>query len=202
MTADPTSRAACIRRPGPSARYLVLMLIVTASCLLSPQVHASDAEIHDVRTLLSNGVYRLGARIDFNLNDTLRQALQNGVPLVLELRIEVMREREWLWARRVAELSQRFGLQYHALTRRYLVNSYSTGVQHSFLELEEALEYIGNIYDLPLIDANLLDPEQSYWVRMRADLDIESLPTPVRLWAYLGSDWSLKSDWHQWPLQP
>jgi hypothetical protein len=178
------------------------VLIAMAAWWLSPQVRASDAEIRDVRTLLSNGVYRLGARIDFNLNDTLQQALQNGVPLVLELRIEVIREREWLWADRVAQLSQRFGLQYHALTRRYLVNNYSTGVQHSFLELEEALDYIGNVYDLPLIDANLLDPEQSYWVRMRADLDIESLPTPVRLWAYLGSDWSLKSDWHQWPLQP
>jgi hypothetical protein len=82
------------------------------------------------------------------------------------------------------------------------VKNYSTGVQHSFLELDEALDYTGNIYDLPLIDANLLKPEQSYSVRMRADLDIESLPTPVRLWAYLGSDWSLKSDWHQWPLQP
>jgi len=37
---------------------------------------------------------------------------------------------------------------------------------------------------------------------MRADLDVESLPTPVRLWAYLGSAWSLKGDWYQWLLQP
>lgn len=163
---------------------------------------AGDAQIRDVRTLLSDGVYRLGARIDFHLNDTLQQALQNGVPLVLELRIEVIRERDWLWADREAHLRQRFGLQYQALTRRYLVNNYSTDVQYSFLELEEALDYIGNIYDLPLIDANLLKPQHTYWVRMRADLDIESLPTPVRLWAYLGSDWSLQGDWQRWPLQP
>lgn len=163
---------------------------------------AGDAQIRDVRTLLSDGVYRLGARIDFHLNDTLQQALQNGVPLVLELRIEVIRERDWLWADREAYLRQRFGLQYQALTRRYLVNNYSTDVQYSFLELEEALDYIGNIYDLPLIDANLLKPQHTYWVRMRADLDIESLPTPVRLWAYLGSDWSLQGDWQRWPLQP
>ena len=68
--------------------------------------------------------------------------------------------------------------------------------------MSDALEYIGNVYDLPLIDANLLDPQHTYMVRMRADLDVESLPTPVRLWAYLGSAWSLKGDWYRWPLQP
>ena len=187
---------------GPRTRRRHLLLALVALCFLTLPTLASDAQIHDVRTLLSDGVYRLGARIDFRLNDTLQQALQNGVPLVLELRIEVIRERDWLWAERAAELRQRFGLQFHALTRRYLVDNYSTDVQYSFLELEEALDYIGNIYDLPLIDANLLKPQYTYWVRMRADLDIESLPTPVRLWAYLGSDWSLQSDWHQWPLQP
>ena len=187
---------------GHSTRRGYLLLVLVSLCFLAPPTLASDAQIRNVRTLLSDGVYRLGARIDFTLNDTLQQALQNGVPLVLELRIEVIRERDWLWAERAAHLRQRFGLQFHALTRRYLVDNYSTDVQYSFLELEEALDYIGNIYDLPLIDANLLKPQYTYWVRMRADLDIESLPTPVRLWAYLGSDWSLQSDWHQWPLQP
>ena len=195
-----TQDADPIRGRSTRSRYLLLALV--ALCFLTLPTLASDAQIRNVRTLLSDGVYRLGARIDFSLNDTLQQALQNGVPLVLELRIEVIRERDWLWAERAAQLRQRFGLQFHALTRRYLVDNYSTDVQYSFLELEEALDYIGNIYDLPLIDANLLKPQYTYWVRMRADLDIESLPTPVRLWAYLGSDWSLQSDWHRWPLQP
>ena len=198
--AYPTRSAEGMR--GSSGGYQRPWLTLLLLCCLALPALAGDTEIREVRTLLSDGVYRLGARIDFNLNDTLQQALQNGVPLVLELRIEVIREREWLWSERAAHLRQRFGLQYHALTRRYLVDNYSTDVQYSFLELDEALDYIGNIYDLPLIDANLLSPEHSYWVRMRADLDIESLPTPVRLWAYLGSDWSLQSEWQQWPLQP
>jgi hypothetical protein len=72
----------------------------------------------------------------------------------------------------------------------------------SFSSMRDALEYIGNIYDLPLIDAQLLEAGQTYFVDMRADIDVEALPTPVRLWAYLGSEWSLKSKWFRWPLQP
>ena len=200
MTQHPTAWTNGNRALGARRRCLRLALLLL--CAFVTHVAASATQIHDARTLLVEGVYRVGARIDFNLNETLRDALQNGVPLVLELRIEVIHEREWLWPERVAYLRQRFRLEYHALTQLYLVRNFSTGVQYSFRDLSEALEYVGDVYDLPLIDANLLKPDQTYQVRMRADLEIESLPTPVRLWAYLGSDWNLQSDWYQWPLQP
>lgn len=155
-----------------------------------------------MRTLLVDGVYRLGARVKFDFNETLPEALHHGVPLLIELRIEVVHKRTWLWPVLVAELRQRFKLEYHVLSRRYLVYNYASGVQQSFRSMDAALGYIGELYDLPLIDAQLLDPSQHYQVRMRADIDIEELPTPVRLWAYLGSEWSLKSNWFVWPLQP
>ena len=173
--------------------WLTLILV----CLHTPPLSARETRIMDARTLLADGVYRIGARVEFDFNETLHDALHNGVPLLLELRIEVLRKRDWMWPDVVAELRQRFRLQYHALSRRYRVQNYSTDVQRSFRTMNEALDYIGNVYDLPLIDANLLKPQQTYTVRMRADLDVEALPTPVRLWAYLGSEWSLKSRWFQ-----
>ena len=172
------------------------------SGLASPPSWARETRIVDTRTLLVDGVYRLGAHVDFDFNDTLHDALHNGVPLLIELRIEVLRDRRWLWSETIAELRQRFKLEFHALSRRYLVENFSTGGQHSFATLNEALNYIGNIYDLPLIDAQLLGSRHRYLVRMRADIDVEALPTPVRLWAYLGSEWSLKSKWFEWQLQP
>jgi len=188
------------KRYDGKCRWCISLLV--ALCLVVGQPSARETRISAVRTLLADGVYRIGARVDFEFNETLHDALHNGVPLSIELRIEVLRDRRWLWAVVVAELRQRFELQYHALSRRYLVSNYSTGVQRSFSTMDDALEYIGNVYDLPLIDANLLEAQQAYLVQMRADLDVESLPTPVRLWAYLGSAWSLKGDWYQWPLQP
>lgn len=176
--------------------------LLLALCLLATPLSARETTISNTRTLLVDGVYRLGAHVDFDFNETLYDALHNGVPLLIELRVEVLREREWLWSELVAELRQRFQLQYHALSRYYLVRNFSSGAQYSFRTMNEALEYIGNVYDLPLIDAKLLEPKQNYEVRMRADIDVEALPTPVRLWAYLGSAWSLKGNWKQWPLQP
>jgi len=176
--------------------------LLLALCLLATPLSARETTISNTRTLLVDGVYRLGAHVDFDFNETLYDALHNGVPLLIELRVEVLQEREWMWSGLVAELRQRFELQYHALSRYYLVRNFSSGAQYSFRTMNDALEYIGNVYDLPLIDAKLLEPNQKYVVRMRASIDVEALPTPVRLWAYLGSAWSLKGNWKQWPLQP
>ena len=185
-----------------SGKYWWRACLLVVLCFWVGVSSARETRISDTRTLLSDGVYWIDARVDFEFNETLHDALHNGVPLIIELRIEVLRKRRWLWARLVAELRQRFELEYRALSQRYLVTNFSTGVQLSFSTMNEALEYIGDVYDLPLIDANLLEPRQTYMVRMRADLDVESLPTPVRLWAYLGSAWSLKGTWYQWPLRP
>ena len=168
---------------------------------MSLSAWSRETSISDVRALLVDGVYRLGAHVEIDFNETLPEALHNGVPLLIELRIEVLRKRVWFWPELVADLRQRFKLEFHVLSRRYLVYNYASGVQQSFRNMEGALAYIGDIYDLPLIDEQLLDPAQHYLVRMRADIDVEALPTPVRLWAYLGSEWSLKSRWFEWPLQ-
>jgi len=186
----------------PARRHGRLSLWLLSCCLLFSPVNAGKVQIHDTRTLLVDGVYRVGARVELTLNATLQEALHNGVPLVLKLGIEVIREREWLFPERVAELEQKFELEYHALTKSYLVRILSTGAQRSFRTLDHALAFIGNVYDLPLIDENLLRAGRKYWVRMRADLDVEALPTPIRVWAYLGSEWSLQGDWHRWPLLP
>ncbi len=186
----------------PALRRWRRLLWLLPCCLLLSPANADDVQIRDTRTLLIDGVYRVGARVDITLNETLQEALHNGVPLVLDLRVEVIREREWLFHERVAELVQKFELEYHALTKSYLVKVSSTGAQQSFRSLGSALAFIGNVYDLPLIDENLLRAGRKYWVRMRADLDVEALPTPIRVWAYLGSEWSLQGDWHRWPLLP
>ncbi len=198
---------ACGRRGGFRVRetgrhYLLILATLLMAAVTPLQAVAEQAQIHDVRILLVDGVYRLGARVEFSLNDTVREALENGVPLVLELQIQVVGEREYLWPETIAELHQRFSLRYHALSQRYLVRNLSTGVLQSFRFLDDALKAIGNIYDLPLLDANLLKADGDYRVRLRSQLDIESLPTPIRLWAYLGSNWRLNSGWYEWPLHP
>ena len=61
---------------------------------------------------------------------------------------------------------------------------------------------LGKIRNFPLLDEHLIGDKGHRYVRLRALLDIESLPSPMRPLAYLSSLWRLKSDWYEWPIEP
>lgn len=183
------------------ANWLVAVLL-WLGLGLSPCAHADGFTIRSVATHLQDKVYLLDANIDYQFSDAALEALRNGVPLIVLLDIKVEQERSWWLNRTIAELQQGYLLLYHALTEKYIVNNLNSGAQENYDQLSTALTALGKIKNLPILDAQLAKPGQHYLVRLRARLDLESLPAPMRPLAYISSDWRLESDWYRWPLQP
>jgi hypothetical protein len=75
----------------------------------------------------------------------------------------------------------------------------NTGRQGNYSRLDDALQAAGTIEKLLLTDRPL-EAGRRYEIRLRGSLDIESLPTPVRLLAYVSADWDMKGEWYAWPL--
>lgn len=181
-----------------------LLLVGWIYLCLPGTVHAKESyfAVRDASTRLSEGVYLLEASIDFRFSDAAMEALLNGIPLVLEVQIKVDRKREWLWTETVAALSQRYRLQYHALSERYVVQYLNTDLRLSFARLDDALYALGEVHDFPMLDRRLLQDGDHYTAGLRATLVVEELPTPIRLWAYAAEQWRLDSPWYTWQLQP
>ncbi len=161
---------------------------------------AADFRVVDANTQLDKGVYLLNAQLKLRFPDGPLDALQNGVPLIVDLDIQVFRQREWLWDEIAAQLQQRFRLEYHALSRQYVISNLNSGELRSFSDLKLAIDFLSRIQGFPLLDAGLLPRGGSYLVRMRATLDIEALPVPLQLVAYLSPEWRISSEWYTWPL--
>ena len=183
--------------PSPRRRHhlsgwLCLLLLICATPLATA---AQSFSVEDIDTTLEDGVYRLNARLTFQLPDKVLEALENGVPLTFALDIEVSRPRRYLWDDTIATLEQRSTLQYFDLTEQYLVRNLNSGHQESYSSLDTALHALGDIRGLPIIDAELLDPEQHYMVAIRSYLDFGGLPVPLRMRAYVSRDWWLTSGW-------
>jgi hypothetical protein len=177
---------------------------VTLLLAVSCASHAADFgfRIRLAETQLEEGVYRLRARIDYELSDTAVQALRNGVPLTFLVEIGIYRQRSYLWDDRVATVRQRYRLEYHALSERHIVTNLNTGAGRVHQSLEDALSAIGRIEDFPLLDGGLLRGGARYLGEIRASLDLEALPMPLRALAYLNPQWRLASKSYAWPLQP
>lgn len=180
------------------ARLLALLALLVL--LRVTDVQAAGFDVIEASTRLGDGVYRLNAQIEYNFSEPALDALQNGVPLTIELMMEVRRRRSWVWDETVYSLVQRFRLEYHALSRQYLVHNLNSGERRNFSTRPAALRFMGQIHEFPLLDRSLLAPDRRYEGALRAQLALDTLPTPLRLFAYLSEDWQLASEWYTWPL--
>lgn len=176
---------------------VVLMLCVGTA---APAARADEFRIIAADTRLADGVYLLDAEVEFNLAEKPLDALKNGVPLVIENQIEIIQIRNWLPDTTVASLSQRYQLKYHPLTEQYLVTNLNSGERQNFRVMESALAGLGTVRGLPILDDTLLDSDAEYTVRMRVAIDLEALPAPLRLLAYISGEWRAKSQWQEWQL--
>jgi hypothetical protein len=169
---------------------------------LSAQEDEGSVAIRSATAELVDGVYRVDARLQYVLSDKALDALDSGVPINVELEVQVIQARRFWLDDVTAELQVNFQLLYNALSRRYVVRNLNTGDQDSFATLYSALNNLGRITSLPVIDAALLGDDASYRIRMRAIVDVKDFPAALRLIAFWRDDWRLTSDWYEWRLAP
>lgn len=179
------------------------LLLVAGALLLSfarPLPAADGLAVSDATTRLEEGVWYLDANVDYTLNRTALDALASGLLLDIELDIRLERRRRIIWDAEFAALKQRYQLQYHALTERYIVRNLNSGEQASYASLPAALAYLGEVRGLPLIDDALLEPGERYYVEAQAVVDVRGAGGPLAVIRVFWNDWRIESEWIRWRL--
>ena len=210
---SPIKSARALLRSWAQALVCVVAATLAAEVLAQPLVQPpppvvvderDDPGYFEVRSAMAelrDGVYLLNAVIAYRLSTEAREALHSGVPLGIRLDVEIIHPRRWWFDNENAALRQSYQLEYHALSERYIVLNVNSGNQASFASLFAALEFLGRVERFPIIDDALIDDGRGYYVRLRAVLDEEQFPGPLRLLAFWRRDWSIASEWYRWPLR-
>jgi hypothetical protein len=159
------------------------------------EVRSADLELKD-------GVYHLNARIELPISDAVRRGLAEGVPLTLEVDLDVERVRQLLPNSKVAELTQRYHLQYNAVSGHYVLRNDNSGQQESLGTIDAALESLSEVRSLPVLDKALLSTERRYEASVRAKVDYGAVPFTLRVLMFWVNEWHRESDWYTWTLQP
>ena len=146
------------------------------------------------------GVMQLNATLDFGLSTTAQEALRDGVPVTLTLESQLRRKRRFLPDATVVELEQRWRLQYHALSDRWLVTHLNTGQQTSWTTQAAALEHLARPRGVPIIDAPLLQREATYEASVRATAEVGGMPDSLKLLMFW-VQWKRTTDWYTWTVR-
>jgi hypothetical protein len=163
---------------------------------------ARDFDVAKVTTRLDEGTYLMDANIRYAFSERALEALDNGVPLTVEVHIQVRPIDDWIWQKSLLDRRLRYRIRYKPLSERFLVSQLPGENGRTYVTRDAALAALGEIRDLPLVSPDRLDPDQDYEVQVRVSLDIEELPLPLRPMAYLYPSWKQASKWTRWPLEP
>jgi hypothetical protein len=195
----------------PSALWKLPVLVrIALACLLCifatitprPAEAAREARVklEDVQVALDEDVYELDARARIKLPDDARRAIESGLTLRVTYQIAIDRVRRYMLDAEVAALEQRYEVSYHALSQRYLVKNLNTGEQQDFGSLQAALDRVGDVRGVPVIDSALISTGPQYEGRVRAILDLDTAPAALGWLLFWADDWNAESDWMTWTL--
>jgi hypothetical protein len=192
------------RRPPVTFMRLAWAAVVATVWMQPLQADGLEGrfEIRSADLQLKDGVYHLNAHMELPVSDAVRRGLAEGVPLNIELDLQIERVRQLLPNSRIAELAQRYHLQYNAVSARYILRNENSGQQESLSTVDAAIEQLSEVRGLPVLDKALLAADRRYEASVRAKLDYGTVPFSLRLLMFWVNDWHRESDWYTWTLRP
>lgn len=174
-----------------------LLLILLCICHAS---YANTTQFKSAQAYREHNTYYLDAAYDFDLTEEAYRALRHGISFEIHAHFQLRMKRKWLWDKLITEKMLIYKLEHKPLTENYLTINLTTGLRHSYDSLDAALNHIKRISKMSLFDRALLSENKTYVASIRAFLDIESLPPPMRPQAYFSSNWDIASEWYRWEL--
>jgi hypothetical protein len=160
-----------------------------------------EFEIHSAFIVIEQGVLKFSAHVQYPLTETIRSALRDGVTLAFDLDLNMSRHRRLWMNATVLDMTLRRELTYHAVTDRYVVRSDSGEEQASFPTLEDALDQIGRVEDLPVLVRSQLHGDGPWQASVRAGVRRGRMPDTLRTLMFWSDGWHRTSEWYTWTLQ-
>jgi hypothetical protein len=149
---------------------------------------------------LATDALQLNGGFDLGLSAKVEEALGKGIELDVLIDVQLERPRALLWNETLREWTLRREIRYHALSGQYVVSAPEAPGAESFTALSDALRQLGAFDALTLKLDRPLAADTDYQVRVRARLDVEALPAPLRPVAYSTAGWRLNSGWSTWKV--
>ncbi len=177
-----------------------LSLYITLLLLTSMQLAKADVMLASLDPYIENNQHFIDASFDVELTDEITKALLQGIPIVLNTEIQILKKRKWFPDKKLKTINLRYELEHRPLTQDYFTFNFNNGNSRSFDDLDSALKYIGTINHFAVLDENLSLPDSNLSGRIRSYLDLDALPTPMKPQIYFSREWQLNSDWQNWEL--
>lgn len=182
-----------IKRFFPLRLAALLWFVLVAGFIAATPAHAESISVQRASLQADGNGWNLDARFDFDLNSSLEDAVNKGIPLYFTTDFELSRARWYWFDEKPVSVSQSIRLSFQPLTREYRVST--GGLQLGFPTLAEALAVVKHVTSWHVFDRSDVSADETYIASVRMQLDVALMPKPFQIDAVNNRDWNLASDW-------
>ena len=186
-----------------SQRITTLLLVCSMLAFISAAIAQSVDDSGFIRIDSATfddkaDAWLLNVDAEVQLSPTMRQGLNNGVPLQFIVEVNIKEPRRFWLDKTLQTFQYRYTLIYYELTRHYRLQSMDGNDSHNFRSLIEALDELGRIQNLTVLKPDLYHSSESPIAELSFQLDSKALPLPLQ--PLISSDWRLASEEYAWSL--
>jgi hypothetical protein len=172
------------------------LLLLALVCSFALQAWAEGIQVKNAALVPVDNSYQLDADFEIDFSPEAEAALNKGVQLSFLIEFQLVMPRKYWFDDEITTKTQLIHLQYHALSRQYLINVGEH--QKSFSTLDEAVDELSRLRDWDVLDKSEIDKNESYVANLRFRLDHSRLPKALQVEALSSEKWTMVSERYRW----
>ncbi len=178
--------------------YGLLVLLLISAPARAEQVPVFEVE--NAKFSMQDSLLLLDARLSIELPEYISIAVDRGFAVPLMFEVEILEIKKYWFDKKIVSLKQQYLLHYLPMLDSYVISDVNQGQRHYFDSRDRAVASIELIYHYPMLDIGNIEQDLEVYARMRAGLDVDELPLPLKSSSLWDNDWDLQSEWFDWEI--
>lgn len=169
-----------------------LCFLLLAICAQSAIASGTSMHIRSAELVAVDGTYELNADVDMRFSPKAEEAISKGFVLNYIVEFQLSKPKKYWFDDEIITVSEEISLNYHALSRQYLVTRGDQ--QRAFVRLDEALDDLSDISAIKVIKQTMIEKDDLYKAVLLMRLDTKKLPQALQA----EEEWHMKSQRLEW----
>ena len=166
---------------------IISIVLVVLNILIYPDVN--KIVIKDVVISNENGENYVSFNQDISLDFTIREAIDNGIPLAFKIRLDIVEKNDILPTKTIKREVRYYQIEYKSLRKIYKI----TDINDEKYEYKNMGEAIKKIIKVKNFKFSFIDRNLDYELWLTVSLDRKKLPKPLQV-NYFDRTWFMTSE--------
>jgi hypothetical protein len=171
--------------------------------LISAASIAQDESAFNIKAAsftMRDSLLLLDSTIEIELPKYINRAIDQGFAVPLMFEVEVFKHSQYWFDKKLFSLKQKYQFHYLPMLSSYAIYDVNANQRMYFNSRQEAVLYLEVIYAYPMFDITNINQSDRVYARIRAGIDVDELPLPLKSSSLWDNDWGLQGDWFDWKI--